>query len=297
MDLISQLRYQAQREAAAAAAGTGSDASAEPVDPLARFRLDGRAAVVTGAAGGLGRQIALEFAAVGASVLLADREGSDLDGAAKAVETAVEGAVVATAPTDVAQRDAVEALAARAMADHGRIDVWVNAAGILRHSPFVEIDQEHFDAVVGVNLQGVFWGVAAAGRIMTKQGSGSIINIASAGGDMPAPNLAVYGLTKAAVMHLTKTAAVEFGPAGVRVNAVAPGFIDTPMVSVHWTDAAGNVDPEARQQIMSIRAAQSPLGVTGEPRDIADAVLYLATDSARFVTGQVLRPNGGVVMP
>jgi 3-oxoacyl-[acyl-carrier protein] reductase len=289
MDLISQLRYQAQRDAEMAAA-------ASP-DPLVRFRLDGKVAVITGGAGGIGRQVALELAAVGATVVIVDRDGADLDGAAAGVTQGVPDATAATAALDVASKAAVDALAEKVVADHGSIDVWVNAAGVLRYQPLVEIDQEHFDTVVGVNLQGVLWGTAAAGRQMTKQGSGSIVNIASAGGDMPSPNIAIYGLTKAAVIHLTKTAASELGPAGVRVNAVAPGFIDTPMVSIHWTDSAGNVDQEARKHMLSVRAAQSPMNVTGEPRDIADAVLYLATDAARFVTGQVMRPNGGVVMP
>lgn len=293
MDLISQLRYQARREAEAAAAA----APAASPDPLTRFRLDDKVAVITGGAGGIGRQVALELAAVGATVVIVDREGADLDGAARNVTDAVDGATVATAVVDVASKAAVDALAEQVVADHGSVDVWVNAAGVLRHQPLIEIDQEHFDTVVGVNLQGVLWGTAAAGRQMVKQGSGSIVNIASAGGDMPSPNIAIYGLTKAAVIHLTKTAATELGAAGVRVNAVAPGFIDTPMVSVHWTDSAGNVDQEARRHMLSMRAAQSPMNVTGEPRDIADAVLYLATDAARFVTGQVMRPNGGVVMP
>jgi 3-oxoacyl-[acyl-carrier protein] reductase len=293
MDLISQLRYQAQRDAEAAAA----DAPAPSADPLPRFRLDGKVGVITGGAGGIGRQVALELAAVGATVVLVDRDGADLDGAAAGVRTACPDATVATATVDIADKAQVDALAAQVVADHGTIDVWVNSHGVLRYQPFVEIDEEHFDTVVGVNLRGVLWGTAAAGRHMAKQGSGSIVNIASAGGDMPSPNIAVYGLTKAAVMHLTKTAAIELGPSGVRVNAVAPGFIDTPMVSIHWTDSAGNVDPEARKHMLGVRAAQSPMNVTGEPRDIADCVLYLASDAARFVTGQVLRPNGGVVMP
>jgi 3-oxoacyl-[acyl-carrier protein] reductase len=152
-------------------------------------------------------------------------------------------------------------------------------------------------AVVGVNLEGVYWGTAAAGRIMMEAGRGSIINIASAGGDMPTPNISVYGLTKAAVIHMTKTAATEFGPSGVRVNAIAPGFIDTPMVAVHWTDPSGRTDQDKRRSMLEMRAAQAPLGVTGEPADIAYAMLYLASDASRFMTGQVVRPNGGVVMP
>ena len=186
MDLISQLRYQAQRDAEAAAAS----APAASPDPLPRFRLDGKVAVVTGGAGGIGRQVALELAAVGATVVIVDREGADLDGAARNVTEQVEGAKVAAAAVDVASKTAVDALAAKVAADFGSIDVWVNSHGVLRYQPLVEIDQEHFDTVVGVNLQGVLWGTAAAGRQMAKQGSGSIVNIASAGGDMPSPNIA-----------------------------------------------------------------------------------------------------------
>jgi 3-oxoacyl-[acyl-carrier protein] reductase len=198
---------------------------------------------------------------------------------------------------DVSSKRQVDGLAERAVQELSRIDVWANVAGILRHGPISETTEEGLDSVVGVNLKGVYWGTAAAGRVMTAAGRGSIVNIASAGGDMPTPNISVYGLTKAAVIHLTKTAAMEFGPSGVRVNAVAPGFIDTPMVAVHWTDADGRVDEDKRRSMLELRAGQSPLGVNGEPADIAYAMLYLASDASRFMTGQVMRPNGGVVMP
>jgi 3-oxoacyl-[acyl-carrier protein] reductase len=125
---------------------------------------------------------------------------------------------------------------------------------------------------------------------------GSIINISSAGGEMPAPTLSVYGMTKAGVVQLTRTAAAELGPAQIRVNAVAPGWIETPMVAPYFTNAAGEVDPEKREAIIGARSAQSPLGITGHTTDITYAMLYLASAASRFMTGQVLRPNGGVVM-
>src|SRR2546423_405024 len=145
------------------------------------------------------------------------------------------------------------------------------------------------DAVLAVNLKGVFWGTAAAGRLMAAARRGAIVNVASAGGEVPAPTLSVYGMTKAAVIQLTRTAAAELGPAGVRANAVAPGFVDSPMTQRAWTAADGSVDEQMRTEVLGSRASASPLGVVGEPRDIASAMLYLATDASKFMTGQVVR--------
>jgi 3-oxoacyl-[acyl-carrier protein] reductase len=176
------------------------------------------------------------------------------------------------------------------------MEIWANVAGVIHYAPIIEMPTEEVHRIIGVNLLGVYWGVAAAARQMAPQGRGVIINIASAGGEVPAPTLSVYGMTKAAVIHLTRTAAHELGPSGIRVNGVAPGWIDTPMVAHYFTDADGNVDAEARQRIIATRAASSPIGRTGEPVDVALAMLYLASDASRFVTGQIMRPNGGAFM-
>ena len=262
---------------------------------LEAFSLAGRVAVVTGAARGIGAQAAVTFAQAGADVVCADVRAEGLAETADRVRAA--GGTATVVPTDVSSKSEVDALAARAVDEHGRLDVWANVAGILRYSPVVDATEQHLREVLAVNLEGVYWGCAAAARTMVEAGRGSIVNIASAGGDMPAPTLSVYSMTKAAVMMLTRTLAVEAGPSGVRVNAIAPGFIDTPMVAGYYTEADGTVDPEKRRDILAARAAQSPLRMTGEPVDIAWCMLYLASDAARFVTGQVLRPNGGVVMP
>lgn len=261
---------------------------------VAAFSLAGKVAVVTGAARGIGAQAALTFAQAGADVVVADVLEEGLEETAITVRALGRAATIV--PTDMAQKHAVDALAARALTDHGRIDVWANVAGVHRLTPIMDTTEEDYHLVTSVNQAGVYWGVAAAMRAMKEHG-GSIINIASAGGDMPAPMIAVYAMTKAAVMMITRSAAAEGGEFGIRVNAIAPGFIDTPMVAFHYTREDGTLDESKKRDVFAIRAAQSPLKRTGEPEDITWAMLYLAAEASRFMTGQVLRPNGGVVMP
>ncbi|MFN8025405.1 MAG: SDR family oxidoreductase [Acidimicrobiia bacterium] len=258
------------------------------------FSLDGRVAVVTGAASGIGRQVAVTFAQAGADLVLADVVEAGLQETRALVEGV--GGRAEVRPTNVADREAVDALAEAAVAAFGRLDVWANVAGIIRYAPLVDAPEAEIRSVVDVNLLGVYWGVAAAGRVMTAQGSGAIVNVASGGADVGSPTIASYGMTKAGVNHLTKTAALEFGPSGVRVNAVAPGWVETPMVAPYFTDADGNVDPEKRAEVIASRASVTPLNLTGEPTDISYAILYLASDASRFMTGQTLRPNGGFFM-
>jgi 3-oxoacyl-[acyl-carrier protein] reductase len=252
---------------------------------IEQFSLHGRTAVITGAAGGIGRQAAITFTQAGANVLIADVGIAGLE------ETA---AMVAVVPTDVSDRDQVNALADAAVKTHGRLDVWANVAGVIRYMNIVDATPEDVEFITKVNLWGTYWGVAAAGRTMAN--GGSIINVSSAGGDMPAPTLSIYAMTKAAVSHLTRCAAVELGANDIRVNAIAPGFTDTPMVQGRWTNADGSIDEAERESYTSTRAAQSPLRTIATPEDQTWAMLYLASDASRFVTGQVIRPNGGVVM-
>ena len=264
MDLISQLRYAAQLQEQEQATEQPPDepAQVEPDAELrAAFDLTGRVAVVTGAARGIGAQAAVTFAQAGATVLCAD---VDEEGLARTLErvgkTGREGAAV---PTDVRDKDAVDALAARAVDEHGRLDVWANVAGVLGHGAVVDTSEDELDRILAVNLKGVYWGCAAAARAMVAAGRGSIVNIASAGGDVPAPGLSVYAMTKAAVMMLTRTLATEVGPHGVRVRCTTR----TPTARSTRSDGArcSTPVPRSRRSASPVSPPTSPTACCTSP--------------------------------
>jgi NAD(P)-dependent dehydrogenase (short-subunit alcohol dehydrogenase family) len=249
-----------------------------------QFRVDGKVAVVTGAASGIGQASAIALSDAGARLVLADRDEDNLQKTLKMVDEAM------VVPTDVSKRADVEAVVDAAVAHYGRLDVMANVAGIMgAGGPIPSIEEGVLDRVLAVNLKGVFFGVQAALRVMGEQQSGSIINMASAAIDAPAANLAVYSMAKAGVAMLTRVAAVEGGPMGVRVNCVAPGFVVTPMTQRGTEEQMAAVEAGMRKR--------SALGAVGDPTDIANAVLYLASDASGYMTGQTLRPNGGTIMP
>ena len=267
--------------------GTGVDTMKSQIESF--FSLKDRVAVVTGAGSGIGQETVLTLARAGAHVVGVDRDAdacSRTSALAKAENLSCEFMTV-----DVSDREQVIDCGQSVFANHGRVDVWANIAGILQYDLIVDVAVEDVLNIISVNQLGVLWGIASAAKVMNN--GGSIVSIASAGGEMPFPRLAAYGMTKAAVMQLTRTAALELGEQGIRVNAIAPGFVDTPMVAANFVKPDGTIDLEKRAEHFATRSQQSPIRATGEPIDIALAVLYLASDSSRFMTGQILRPNGG----
>lgn len=241
-------------------------------------------AVVTGAGSGIGREIALTLAREGYGVVAAD-----LDERAACEVADLAGPGAHAVRVDAGERDSIEALADAAEAV-GPITVWVNAAGVAGMADIREITPEFYERIRRVNMDGLFWGCAAAARKMTPRGKGSIVNISSNAADQPIPRLSVYAMTKAAANMLTRSLAIELGRDGIRVNCVAPGFIATPMTT-------GRLDPDQRETVLAQNAARSPLGLVGAPADIAGAVRYLVSDEARFITGHIMRVNGGASMP
>ncbi|MCJ2180857.1 SDR family NAD(P)-dependent oxidoreductase [Novosphingobium album (ex Hu et al. 2023)] len=256
------------------------------------FSLDGRVAVITGAGSGLGRETARLFALAGARVVLADIDEQGLAASAEALRT---GSAL-TRKVDVSSREELGALADWALHEAGGLDVWVNGAGISYLHSLLESDPARAEHTVAVNMMGAYWGCVSAARVMGGRGGGAIINISSGGGSKPLPGIGIYGMTKAAVNSLTWTSAAEFGPMGIRVNAVAPGWIETPMSRDLFRDETGRISEERKEAVRREMAAKSPLGRLGAPSDIAFALLYLASDASRFVTGQVLAVNGGESM-
>jgi 3-oxoacyl-[acyl-carrier protein] reductase len=258
------------------------------------FDLSGKVAVVTGAGSGIGRTTAQVLAGSGATVYCADVRGEAAEATAAGILG--EGGAAVGRRVDVSQSAQMVALVAEAVEAEGRLDVMCNIAGIMVDGPVLDIDEEDLDRILAVNLKGVLFGCQAAGPVMVAQGWGSIVNMASTAALAPAPDVGAYAMTKAAVVQLTRTLALEVGRKGVRVNAVAPGFVPTDMTSRYYRRPDGTIDEDMKEQVLKPMAKFAPLRRVGETSDIAYCVLYLATEASSFLTGQCLSPNGGMTM-
>ena len=245
--------------------------------------LKGKCAVVTGAAKGIGKAIALKLASLGVNIVLNYRSSED-----KAIETEKEilslGVEVLRIKGDISKANDVENLIDFAKKKFGKIDIMVNNAGITKDTLLLRMKEEDFDSVINVNLKGVFNCLKAITPVMVKQKEGKIINLSSVVGLVGNAGQVNYAASKAGVIGMTKSLAKEIGSRGITVNAVAPGFIETDM-----TDVLGDkFKEEAKKSI--------PLKRLGKAEDVAEVVAFLASDSANYITGQVIQVDGGMVM-
>lgn len=244
--------------------------------------LENQVAVVTGAGRGIGRSIALKFASEGANVVCVSRSVENSE--KTATEVRALGRTAWAVAVDVADGASVAAAAEKILVEAGRVDILVNNAGITRDGLLMRMSEADWDAVLDTNLKGAFHFTKAFSRAFLKQRSGRIINIASVIGLMGNAGQANYAASKAGLIGFTKSIAREFGSRGITANAIAPGFIET--------DMTAGLGDELKAGLLK----QIPLGVLGQSEDIAAAALYLAGASGRYVTGQVLTVDGGMVM-
>ncbi|HTZ46956.1 MAG TPA: 3-oxoacyl-ACP reductase family protein [Verrucomicrobiae bacterium] len=247
-----------------------------------QFGLDGKIALVTGAARGLGRAIALALANAGAEVALGLREVKEDAGVA--AEIRKMGRKALPLQMDVSKMDQISLAVDRTVKEFGRIDILVNNAGIAPGNLVEDVTEEDFDATLAVNLKGTFFVSQAVGRVMIRQKKGTIINMSSQAGFAALPTESVYCMTKAGIAHLTKCLAIEWGKHGITVNAVAPTFINTPGTEDFLSDPRRLVDTVERI---------AALHRIGEPMEVAGAVVFLASSAASLITGETLLIDGG----
>ena len=245
-------------------------------------RLLGKVSLITGAAQGIGLATAKKFAQEGAKVVVCDIHAEAVNAAVAQCQAL--GAQVEGHTMDVTQRDQVDAVVAAVLARHGRIDVLVNNAGITQDARLQNMTQAQFDRVIDVNLRGVFHCAQAVANTMVAQGSGVILNASSVVGIYGNFGQTNYAASKFGVIGFTKTWSRELGPKGVRVNAVAPGFIATPIL---------NTIPE---KVIAEMAQRVPLRRLGQPEEIANVYAFLASDEASYINGEVIEVSGGMTL-
>jgi NAD(P)-dependent dehydrogenase (short-subunit alcohol dehydrogenase family) len=251
-------------------------------------KLDGRVALVTGGASGLGRASGLLFAREGATVVFADMNAGGADAAAEEVMAA--GGAASGERLDVTSGADCERAVAAVVERYGRLDIVMTSAGVGDTAPVAELDQETFERTIRVNLTGTFLTIKAAFPALAKQG-GSVVALASVAGIVGAPGFSAYGASKAGVIHLVRILAIEGAGQKIRVNAICPSWVWTPMVERAVERMVPGAPPEVAKQFL---ARQSPLGRMATTEDISKTALYLASDDSAFVTGQAIPVDGGL---
>jgi 3-oxoacyl-[acyl-carrier protein] reductase len=247
------------------------------------MQLKGKTAVVTGSGRGLGKSIALKLAQMGANIVLNDIEGSDsIDATAEEFKTAGYNVIVTKGDVRIAED--IEKMVKAAVETFGEIDILVNNAGITRDMLMVKMSEKDWDDVLDINLKGAFLCTKAVARIMMKQRSGKIINVASVAGVMGNPGQANYSASKAGLIGLTKSTAKELASRNITCNAVAPGLIQSKMTEV------------LPEKVKEAYLKNIPINRFGTPEDVANVIGFLASDSSDYVTGQVIHIDGGLVM-
>lgn len=245
--------------------------------------LEGKTALVTGASRGIGREIALTLASYGADVIV-NYNGSKEKADEVVKQIREMGRKAEALQCSVADFDACGEMITKALAEFGKIDILVNNAGITKDNLLIKMSEEEFDAVIDTNLKGAFHCMKHVSRQMVKQRSGRIINISSVSGVSGNAGQTNYSASKAGIIGMTKTVAREMAARGITVNAIAPGFIQTDMTEV--------LSDKIKESILE----KIPMKQFGEPEDIADTALFLASDQAKYITGQVICVDGGMVM-
>jgi NAD(P)-dependent dehydrogenase (short-subunit alcohol dehydrogenase family) len=249
-------------------------------------RIAGKACVVTGAGSGIGKATAVRLAEEGGSVLAVDISLEPVEQAVDEITRA--GGVAVAHQADVSDSAQVDAMVAACVARFGSIDVLVNNAGVNLPGVLHEVSDAEIDRTLGVNVRGPIYGCRAAIPHMLRQGGGSIINMSSVNGIVSEPFLAVYSASKGAIVMLTKGVALDYAKQGIRCNAICPGWVDTPINHAHAAMLGG------LERVYAEIDSFQPIGRPGEPREIANVVLFLASDEASFMTGSVVVADGGM---
>ncbi len=254
------------------------------------FSLEGKVALITGGSRGIGRATAINFAKAGADVIVTSRKISDLEEVAAEVEKL--GRKSMAVATHVGRMDQINSLVEHVVAKFGRIDILVNNAGTSIASMAIDVEEKAWDSLMNINLKGAFFLGQAAARIMKENGGGTIINVSSINGFSPVVPTCTYAISKAALIMVTKALAKEWADFNIRVNAIAPGAIETRLLNAIWYDK----NEDEKKQIKDSLCEGIPLKRIGNPDEIANVMIFLASSASSYVTGQTIVVDGGALI-